>query len=34
MWQLGRLSVFDGGPDDDPGTGPNSVFLTQGIFVP
>jgi hypothetical protein len=34
MWQLGSVTVFDGGADNDPGTGPNDAFLKQGIFVP
>jgi hypothetical protein len=32
-WQLGTVSVFDGGADGLPSTEPNDVFLTQGIFV-
>ena len=32
--QLGQVRVVDGGPDGDPTTAPNTVFLRQGIFVP
>jgi acetyl esterase/lipase len=34
IWQLGAIQVFDGGPDGDPGTEPNHLFASQGIFVP
>jgi glucose/arabinose dehydrogenase len=34
IWQLGRAQVFDGGPDDDADTTPNTLFATQGVFVP
>jgi hypothetical protein len=34
MWQLGQVQVFDGGPDDDAETTPNTLFATQGVFVP
>ena len=35
MWEvLGRLQVIDGGPDGDVDTVFNTVFLTQGVFVP
>jgi hypothetical protein len=34
IWQLGRVEVFDGGPDEDADTSPNTLFATQGIFVP
>ncbi len=32
--QLGQVSVIDGGPDGDTATGPNTVFLRQGVFIP
>jgi hypothetical protein len=35
VWELGQVRVFDGGPDGDPGSeGDNTLFLTQGLFVP
>src|SRR6185503_1255782 len=35
VWQLGRIAVYDSGPQAGPGTSPvNRVFMTQGIFVP
>lgn len=34
VWELGRITVFDGGADGLAGTGPNTVFATQGVFVP
>ena len=34
IWQLGRVEVWDGGPDGDVGTADNSLFATQGIFIP
>jgi hypothetical protein len=35
IWQLGRMRVFDGGPDGDGDTlGDNTPFMTQGLFVP
>jgi hypothetical protein len=35
VWELGQVRVFDGGPDGDPGTqGDNTLFMTQGVFVP
>jgi glucose/arabinose dehydrogenase len=33
-WQLGQVEVFDGGPDDDGDTTPNTLFARQGVFVP
>ena len=33
-WQLGQIEVFDGGPDGDADTTPNTLFAKQGIFVP
>ena len=34
VWQLGALEVFDGGPDGDVDTTPNTLFARQGLFVP
>jgi glucose/arabinose dehydrogenase len=34
VWQLGQIQVFDGGPDEDADTTPNTLFATQGVFVP
>jgi Tol biopolymer transport system component len=34
MWQLGDVQVNDGGVDGDPSTGPNELFLHQGVYVP
>ena len=34
IWELGRLEVYDGGPDGTASTGPNAPFVRQGIFVP
>ena len=35
IWALGGVSVSDGGPDGDADTiAGNSLFMTQGIFVP
>jgi dipeptidyl aminopeptidase/acylaminoacyl peptidase len=35
VWQIDRIRVNDGGPDGDGDTeGDNSLFATQGVFVP
>ena len=34
IWELGPVRVYDGGPDGDTSTVGNSVFATQGVFVP
>jgi uncharacterized repeat protein (TIGR01451 family) len=34
VWELGRVEVFDGGPDGVVSTADNSLFADQGIFVP
>jgi hypothetical protein len=34
IWQLGQMQVFDGGPDGETGTAPNTLFAVQGLFVP
>ena len=32
--QLGRVELWDGGPDADVDTADNDLFATQGVFVP
>jgi Tol biopolymer transport system component len=35
IWQIGRVRVDDAGPDGDPDTNAdNTVFATQGVFIP
>jgi hypothetical protein len=34
LWQMHQVKVFDGGPDSDVDTGPNTLFAVQGVFVP
>jgi WD40-like Beta Propeller Repeat/Dipeptidyl peptidase IV (DPP IV) N-terminal region len=35
IWQLGRVEVYDGGPDEDGDTeAGNTLFMAQGVFVP
>ena len=35
IWALDKLRVYDGGPDEDADTeAGNSLFMTQGVFVP
>jgi hypothetical protein len=34
VWQLGSITVFDGGADGVASTSPNTQFAVQGIFVP
>jgi len=35
VWALDALRVYDGGPDGDGDTDAgNSLFMTQGVFVP
>jgi uncharacterized repeat protein (TIGR01451 family) len=34
IWQIGKVQVFDGGPDGVIATADNSLFQTQGIFLP
>jgi PKD repeat protein len=34
IWALGPLQLFDGGSDGVASTSPNTLFLTQGVFVP
>jgi hypothetical protein len=32
--ELGAIGLHDGGPDGDADTADNSLFATQGLFVP
>jgi hypothetical protein len=44
VWELGRIALYDGGPDSDAettadnnlidSTTDNRLFATQGVFVP
>jgi hypothetical protein len=34
IWQLGQARVNDGGADGVASTAPNTLFATQGVFVP
>jgi hypothetical protein len=34
VWEMGQVDVYDGGPDGDAGTDDNTLFATQGIFIP
>jgi hypothetical protein len=34
IWQLGAVRVEDGGPDGVAATADNSVFATQGVYIP
>jgi hypothetical protein len=35
IWQLGEINVYDGGSDGiGSTTADNTLFLTQGVFVP
>jgi hypothetical protein len=34
VWQVGQLTLLDGGPDDLASTNDNTVFAREGIFVP
>ena len=34
IWELGRVAVMDGGPDNLAVTADNNVFAIQGVFVP
>jgi hypothetical protein len=34
IWDVGAIRVDDGGPDGIAGTAGNSLFATQGVFVP
>ena len=32
--ELGRIEMFDGGPDGQISTSPNTLFAVQGLFIP
>jgi len=32
--EVGQIQIFDGGPDGQNGTQPNTLFAVQGIFIP
>jgi hypothetical protein len=34
VWQLDGVRVLDGGPDGVMSTTPNTLFATQGLFLP
>jgi len=34
VWQLGQVTVADGGSDGIGSTEPNGTFAVQGVFVP
>jgi hypothetical protein len=34
IWQMGKVNVYDGGADGVVSTNPNTLYLTQGVFVP
>jgi hypothetical protein len=34
VWEFGQVQLMDGGPDGDADTADNSLFATQGLFVP
>jgi hypothetical protein len=34
VWSLGRIEVYDGGPDGDVDTADNTLFAHQGLFAP
>ena len=34
IWELGQISVYDGGPDGLAATEDNALFAVQGVFVP
>jgi hypothetical protein len=34
IWQLGPIQLYDGGPDGDADTTPNTLFADEGYFVP
>ena len=34
IWQVDDVEVWDGGPDGDAETKPNTLFARQGVFVP
>ena len=34
IWQTDQVQVYDGGPDGDADTAPNTLFMVQGVFAP
>jgi hypothetical protein len=34
IWAMQKMDVYDGGPDGVASTTPNTLFATQGVFVP
>jgi hypothetical protein len=34
VWELDKVRVYDGGPDEDADSEDNSLLATQGVFVP
>jgi hypothetical protein len=32
--QIDQVQVTDGGPDGNAGTADNTLFLTEGLFIP
>jgi hypothetical protein len=34
IWALGDVRVFDGGPDGLAATAGNTLFASEGVFVP
>jgi hypothetical protein len=34
IWEFGKVNVFDGGADGVAATSPNTLFATQGVFIP
>jgi len=34
IWELDHVRVFDGGADGAVDTTPNTLFATEGVFVP
>jgi hypothetical protein len=34
IWELGKVELYDGGPDGDVETADNTLFAVQGLFTP
>ena len=34
VWQIRKVEVYDGGPEGNPITANNTLFATQGTFIP
>ncbi len=34
VWEIGKAQVYDGGADGNPITADNTLYATQGVFVP